>query len=867
MTIASGPARQTTMPARARDREAQERKQRLGALLSSARTEYATEIRRGQGGQLALSKYARRIDDLIREIIQAVQGHATAPFAVSALGGYGRRALCLHSDIDLLIVFDGAIGTPEERLVKALLHPLWDLGFTVGHQVRELSDLDHLDDGNPEFLLALLDARLLAGEPSVFKAVRKQVPRPGRERARLVLELLRSLLDRRHAEFNNTFYQLEPDIKEAPGGLRDVSAVHWISVLVGEGRRIGNGRFDERRLHEAEDFLLRIRSILHLQGGRNTNVLSHALQELTAEILGFTGTQPQQRVERLMGEYFRHARAISRVLESSLTAARGTPPARTEPMPLWDNLELSGDGVRFVDRTRAASDPSSWLLAFQTALERSCPVSDQALTRIHRNLERFGADDFVATTAQRQMIKEILRPRRGLYARLSEMHDCGLLGRVFPEFARIHCRVIRDFYHKYTVDEHTLLTLRNLELLLDPPSAARARFSGLLQEIHAPELLSLALLLHDVGKWKDEDHAVESVRMTQPVLDRLDLAADARATVRFLIEHHLQMSRVAFRRDSEDPDVVRQFASLVGTEERLKMLCLMTLVDIDAVGPNTLTPWKEELLWRLYVDTYNHLTLAYADQLIETDQPELAVLQAGRPADISEAELLRFVGGLPQRYLTMFDYRHVRLARDIRPDQVHAVLEQKNDVWELTVVALDKPFLFSNISGVLSYFGMDILRGQAMTTPDGLVLDVFQFTDQEGFLQHNKEGTSEVYRLLQDVVAGTVDVTALLHGKARSLLYRRPRRLAPVVYFDSEHSRKYTVLEIIADDVPGLLFRISQVISQHGCDVDLVLISTEGHRAIDVFHVTARKSKLTESEQLVLKRSLEAMLEEGYETH
>ncbi len=866
MTIASGEARQAVLPARISNREAQERKQRLAALLSSARADYAAEIRNGQGGLPALSKYTRRIDDLIRDIVQLAQGPATAPFAVSALGGYGRRALCLHSDIDLLVVFDGAIGAPEERLVKALLHPLWDLGFTVGHQVRELSDFEHLDEGNPEFLLALLDARLLAGEPRVFKAVRKQLPRPGRERARVVLDLLRALLERRHAEFNNTFYQLEPDIKEAPGGLRDVAAIHWISVLLGEGRRIGNGRFDERRLHEAEDFLLRVRSILHLQGGRNTNVLSHPLQELTADILGFTGTQPQQRVERLMGEYFRHARTISRVLDWSLTAARGTP-TPTEPVRLWDNLELSHEGVRFVDRTRAASDPGSWLLAFQTALERGCAVSDRALTAIHRNLERFTADDFVRTPAAREMLKEIFRPRRGLYARLSEMHDCGLLGCVFPEFDRIHCRVIRDFYHKYTVDEHTLLTLRNLELLLDPPGPARARFSGLLHEIHAPQLLSLALLLHDVGKWKDEDHAIESVRMSQPVLHRLGLTGDAGATVRFLIEHHLQMSRVAFRRDTEDPDVVREFANLVGTEERLKMLCLMTFVDIDAVGPGTLTPWKEELLWRLYVDTYNHLTLAYADQLIEKNQPELIVLQAGRPADISEAELLKFVGGLPQRYLTMFEYRHVRLARDIQPDHVHAVLEHKNDVWELTVVALDKPFLFSNISGVLSYFGMDILRGQAMTTPEGLVLDVFQFTDQEGFLQHNKEATSEVCRVLQDVVAGTVDVTSLLSGKARSLLYRRPRRVSPVVYFDSEHSRKYTVLEIVADDVPGLLYRISQVVSRHGCDVDLVLISTEGHRAVDVFHVTTGKRKLSESEQLALKQSLVAMLEEGYEAH
>ena len=176
-------------------------------------------------------------------------------------------------------------------------------------------------------------------------------------------------------------------------------------------------------------------------------------------------------------------------------------------------------------------------------------------------------------------------------------------------------------------------------------------------------------------------------------------------------------------------------------------------------------------------------------------------------------------------------YRHVRLARDIQPDHVHAVLEHKNDVWELTVVALDKPFLFSNISGVLSYFGMDILRGQAMTTPERSGARRVPVHRSGGVPPAQQEATSEVCRVLQDVVAGTVDVTTLLSGKARSLLYRRPRRVSPVVYFDNEHSRKYTVLEIVADDVPGLLYRISQVISRHGCDVDLVLISTEGQGA------------------------------------
>jgi [protein-PII] uridylyltransferase len=299
----------------------------------------------------------------------------------------------------------------------------------------------------------------------------------------------------------------------------------------------------------------------------------------------------------------------------------------------------------------------------------------------------------------------------------------------------------------------------------------------------------------------------------------------------------------------------------------LKMLCLLTLADVGAVSPETLTPWKEELLWRLYVDTYNWLTMSYADELIEKDETDVSSLVANRPADIERTELLRFLHGLPRRYLSMFDYAHVRLARDIRPDQVHATLERKGEVWQLTVVTLDKPYLFSNVSGVLSYFGMDILRGTAMTTPEGLVLDLFQFTDAEGFIRHNAIAETELLETLQDVVAGRTDVTRLLRRKEGALaLTRRPQRIAPVVYFDNEHSQRYTVLEIIADDSPGLLHRISRAISTSQCDVDLVLVSTEGHKAIDVFHLTTAGRKLSDADRAALSADLHRMLEGRNET-
>ncbi|MDQ3212822.1 MAG: HD domain-containing protein [Acidobacteriota bacterium] len=843
----------------------QDVKDRGTALLAAARDEYATDARRGRGGREVVARLAGRMDALVRTLVDAAQAGTTAPLAVCALGGYGRQALCLHSDLDILIVFDGPIGPAEERFIKGVLQPLWDLRLSLGQHVRELADLDVADLSNPEFLLGLLDARLLAGDARVFSRMLEQAHDPVRLGA--LVDPLLDLVQQRHAQYNDTLYQLEPDIKQAPGGLRDIAACRHLRLLQPD---VPHDAAAAARMLDAEDYLLRIRSLLHLEAGRDVNLLTHELQERVADMMGSAGAHAHRRVEALMGDYFRAARVVARSLAQAQRAVR--PPAGDgTTRPVGRQFEIAPDGVRFVDLDRAASQPSLWLEAFRIAIDRECGVSEQALACIEQSVHRCSPDDFVATAGERHQLRHVLRPRKGLYARLSEMHDCGLLTRIFPEFEKIQCRVIRDFYHKYTVDEHTLLAIRNVESLLDPQTPGRKRFGSILQEVRSPELLTLALLFHDVGKWREADHAQESLRLAQTMLDRLELTEEARHTVEFLIRQHLQMSQAAFRRDSEDPQVVARLAQLVGTEEQLKMLCLLTLADVGAVSPETLTPWKEDLLWRLYVDTYNRLTLGYADDLLEHDQSAIAVLIAGRPDDISETELTRFLEGLPRRYLASFGlgtvYRHVRLARNIVHGEVHAFLENHDAIWELTLVTLDKPFLFSNVSGVLSYFGMDIHRGQAMTTPDGLVLDVFEFSDEEAFLGKNPTATGDICRMLENVVAGAVDVTSLLAGRMRSILYRRGRHEPPVVHFDNEHSRKFTVLEIVADDAPGLLYRISRVISGQGCDVELVLIATEGKRAVDVLHVMKEGGKLSEMDQGALKQELERVLEAGNEAH
>ena len=819
--------------------------------LAAARAELVAATSRGEGGRQALKQYSHRADALIQQLF-AQAGSVAQPVGVYALGGYGRRALCLHSDIDLLVLFSGAIGPGDEPFLRDFLTPLWDLGLTVGHHVREVGDGRRLADDNPEFLLALTDARPVAGDATLFDRLME-----GSDRIRVgtrTVDALKALIAERHARFNETLYQLEPDVKEAPGGLRDLFAAQTIARLT-DPALLGQGGAGLRALDDAEEFLLRVRSILHLEAGRHHNVLGHELQERVAECLRYPGATPGQRVERLMSDYFRHARAVDRSLRWALRAA---------PMPIGPNLVRAGDEIRFTDSREAADRPESWLGVFEAALESGCGVSDQALTLVQRHVGRFTPDAFFPTPADRAKLLRFLRPRAGLYTRLAEMHDIGLLGQMFPEFRAISCRVVRDFYHKYTVDEHTLLTIRNLERLTTA-GPDRQRFARLLGEVDVPELLVLALLFHDVGKWRDEDHAAESVRMARQMFDRLALGPEARAAVEFLVANHLRMSLVAFRRDTEDPEVVRQFAALVGVEDRLKMLCLMTLADVEAVSPETLTPWKEELLWRLYVDTYNHLTLSYGDEVIDRSPSAIADVIDARPPDLLAPEVEEFLEGLPRRYLQLFSreavYRHVRQARDLGTGAIQAWLERKDDEWELTVLTRDQPFLFSKISGVLSSFGMDILRGFAFTKPDGIVVDMFHFIDEEQFLTLNEGGDARVLQTLEEVVRGKVDVAALVRGREEGIFRRRLPRFAPVIHCDNDSSRRYTIIEVVAENALGLLYRISRAMSESGCDVDLVLIATEGQRAIDVFHLTRGGAKLTRAEQQTLTASVQRVLE------
>src|SRR5262252_226685 len=458
--------------------------------------------------------------------------------------------------------------------------------------------------------------------------------------------------------------------------------------------------------------------------------------------------------------------------------------------------------------------------------------------------------DLPAEAWNADYLRLMLSPAPGIAERLSALQKKGVLALLLPDVPARH-----DSDHR--VDD----AIRTLDQLFDEKTLAGKRFGPLLRELRAPDLLVLAVLLRDGLPGKPPD---ELLRAAQSSFDHLHLPADERRVVEFLIQDDLRMSQIAFRPDADDPQSVEMFAAYLNsaslfntfnTEEHLKMLCLLTVVTLNAEG--TLTPLKAELLWRFYVDTYNHVMKAYGDEVIEARTIVKSALNSARPADITEAELIQALDGLPKRYLTLFDpvhiYEHVRLCRSIAADDVHFFLHRVGDAWELTVATLDKPFLFSNICGVLSYLGLDILDGQALTSTRGVVLDLFKVADPQGVLSQ-----STLEPLLRDVLLGRQNVDALLQSRqTRDAMSPAGSRIAPVIAFDNEASHRYTVLEIVAKDAPGLLYRISRALSTFHCEIEMVVISTEEDKAVDVFHVKKDGAKLTDSDELPLTEALE----------
>lgn len=816
--------------------------------------------------------------------------------AIAAIGGYGRGQLFPYSDVDLLVCASKPDAVKDA--VRRVSQTLWDSGLQVALTTRTPKDCERFEAGNPEFALALLDLRYVAGDREVIESLQRKLAsnRRGRDGRRILAEL-GTLTRERYGKYGGTLFHLEPNIKDCPGGLRDTNVCSWVAKLMPE--RIES---DEQEFQEAIAFLTSARCFLHWRHERDDNVLDWLAQDAAAEhgiglpagTRNAVGGGPQGGGKSLdaaywMRVYFRHARLVERrllcVMEAagqSVVSARPVNGFKLAPQAGFrvvdGRIELDSPGAKGVQAWDPAQDPDIVLAAFAAVARTGIRLGTASEDRIETMIPILSAR-LEEGAALWSRLAEILTGLRAGVA-LRSMHAVGVLELILPEFHGIDALVIRDAYHRYTVDEHTFVLIDTLHELEEEPGPNapewRARLGRMIHELENPALLYLAALLHDTGKGRaGDDHATESSRLAESVLSRLEMDPYDQAMVLQLIETHLEMS-AALRRDIFDTETVRSFAGKVQTHESLWMLTLFTYADIRAVHPDALTPWKAENLWRLSMSTANQLDRNVDQERVQPARGGYAkrggdagriqrLLARAQPGERDALE--HFVEGFPERYVrtrpSKVIYGQFCMAQQLTSEAVQLEFEYGLETSQITLVSRDRPGLFAAITTALAAWGMNVVTAEAFANAEGVVVDSFRFQDTFRTLELNESERDRFVASVRDVVEGRVSAEAMLSGR------RRGRRKSPrvvvetTVEFDDAASATSTLMQVVAQDVPGLLRTISVMLSQMRFNVEVALVDTEGETAIDVFYLTQSGNRLTAAQKRDLRSALIEAIEEN----
>jgi [protein-PII] uridylyltransferase len=830
-------------------------------------------------GRLAVRERTRLVETIAlrlwREIISPDE-QGPAGFALVALGGFGRGWLFPHSDVDILFLHTGG-GTEGayKDAIRRFSQEMWDLHLKLSPATRVLGECDRFDATNVEFTISLLDCRYLAGDREVFDRLHdKVIPKLVMREAQSLVQSLAEVTRSRHAKYGNTVFHLEPNVKDGPGGLRDYNVACWLSLISAMDKLRDwpdpKSLFPlstRKQFDSALDFLMAVRCFLHFRQGRDDNLLLWESQDEGAARKIGTPDADITDAASWMRIYFGHARAVHRVGTQLLEEIPAAWSSLYRQFQHWrsrlSNADFSVvDGLIFLQQPNSLHDPEMLLRLFHFMATHGLRLSTTTEYRIEQVLPSLAATPPRGAELWLYLGEILVQP----YAAdaLRAMHALKLLTLLLPELKPIDALVVRDFYHRFTVDEHSFVAIESLHRLKQSQSQWDRRYAEILGELENPEILYLALLLHDVGKGlSGTNHVDASLDVARSCMERLDLDPSERESVLFLIGNHLEIS-ATLRRDIFDSETIRGFAERMENPERLKMLTLLTYADIKAVNPDALTPWKAENVFQLYIATFNYLNHS-VDERLHADQEDQHLAHIRTLVPTAGKKLKNFLDGLPKRYLTAYSatdvLAHMEMAGRLGTDPIQLLLERGRHWFELTLVTHDRPSLFATVTGVLAAWGMNIVKANAFSNQAGVVVDTFYFTDRFRTLELNMQEWERFKRSLIGVLVGETDLDKLLRERLRAEGLGVPKvKIDTKIEFDDSCSSRSTLAQVIAQDRPGLLHRISSCLSQEKCNIEIALIDTEGQMAIDVFYLTSGGEKLSsEHERRIHKGLMETL--------
>ncbi len=822
---------------------------------------------------------AGHLTSLTDEVVRTLFAHATAelgaagrvpdPISIAATGGYGRCMLAPFSDIDLLFLAPDEPAPMTLRVIEYMLYFMWDLGLKVGHATRSIAHCMADAAGDVTIRTSLLDARLLAGDASLFAAFQTAF-----DAARLqvgpgaFIAAKQAERSERHRRFGESAYLVEPNIKEGRGGLRDLQTLYWMV-------RVAYGQFspdallagplnlldaqERRRLRRSWDFLWTVRFHMHYISGRAEDRLTFDLQPVVGARMGYTRHGRQDGVERFMRHYFLTARDVSRLTHvaepSIIRQIAGEPALQAEPdrALLQAGFILADGMLKPLRGDDFEAQPILMLRMLALARARKLrlhPLALRALIRHERRAVALRGDaeagelflDLVCGTDPDG------KPDGAVW--LNTLNESGIIGRLLPDWARIVGQMQFDTYHIFTVDEHTIEAIRILnamergKLIEIAPVA-----TGLLENLQSRRALYMSALLHDVAKGRGGDHSILGADVAMQVGPQLGLSAEETETVSWLVLHHLLLSQTAFKRDIDDPKTIMDLAETVQSPERLKLLLVLTVADMRAVSPRVWNGWKATLLR----DIYARVAEVLAGGLSTTER-DVRVKRARAAADDiltrlswPDADRAFFLGlGYPGYWLSFDPDTHVRHARIIRdaerraaPLTVQTEPLPARAVTEVTVYAADHAGLFSRIAGALAVAGASIVDARIHTLTNGMALDTFWVQDAAGGAFDQPHRLAKLYVLVEQALSGHLRLEREIPKLTQALMGRRMRAIhvPPRVVIDNRASNSYTVLEVNGRDRPGLLHDVTAAISEQGLQIGSAHVSTYGVRAVDVFYV------------------------------